>query len=112
MRSDGDVAHWEKIVFRVIVGIGVYLPGGDENEGGVDVDGELDVSIFVSIQLEFCLLLGGLVKGLVFLFLVLHLLFYYLVNLTQPLSSREHLRLTQLQRRHRHNTHLVYLRQQ
>ena len=112
MRSDGDVAHWEKIVLRVIIRIDVYLPSGDENEGGIDVDGELDVSIFVSIQLEFGFLFGGLVKGLIFLFLVLHLLFNYFVNFAQPLSSREHLRLAQLQRRHRHDTHLVYLRQQ
>lgn len=79
--SDGDVSNWEEVVLGVVIGVDVDLSGCDEDERWVDVDRELDVSVFITVQLKFSLLFGRLIEGLVLLLLVLHLLLYDLVHL-------------------------------
>ena len=80
--ADGDVANWEEVVLGVIVGVYVDFSGSDEDKRRVDVDGELDVAVLVTVELELGLFLCGLIEGFVLLFLVLHLLLYYFINLT------------------------------
>jgi hypothetical protein len=58
VRADGDVAHWKEVVLGVVVGVDVDFSSCHQNEGRVDVDGELDVAFLVSVELEFGLLLG------------------------------------------------------
>jgi hypothetical protein len=108
--SDGYVAYWEKVVLRVIVGIDVNFSGRQQYEGRVDVDGELDVAVFVPVEFELSLLLGGLVKGLVLLLLILHLLLDYLVDFAEPLGSSEYLGLGKLEGGYTRNSHFVDLR--
>lgn len=96
MGTNGDVADRKKVMFWVIVGIDVDLASGDENERGIDVNGKLNVSIFITIQLEFRLFLSRLVKSLIFLLLVLYFFLYDLVNLAKPFSACQHFSLPQL----------------
>ena len=49
MRADGDVSNWEQIVLGVIIGVDVDFSSGDEDERRIDVDGEFDVSVLVSV---------------------------------------------------------------
>lgn len=42
----------------MVVGINVDLAGGDEDEGRIDVDGELNITVFVSVKLELRLFLS------------------------------------------------------
>lgn len=82
----------------MVVGVDVDLAGGHEDEGRVDVDGELDVAVFVPVDLKFSLLLVVVECFVVFLLLVLHLLLYYLVDLAQPLHPGQDLGLRQFER--------------
>lgn len=108
--ADGDVTDREKIVLGMIVRVDVDFTSGHKDERRVDVDRELDVSFLISVQLKLCLLLCGLIEGLVLLLLVLHLLLNNLVNLAQPLSPSQYLRLRQFQGWNAGDSHLVDLR--
>jgi hypothetical protein len=77
----------------VVVGVDVDDAGGNEDEGGIYVDGELDVAVLVAVKLELGLLLVVVKCFVVFLLLVLHLLLYHLVYLAHPLQPRQYLRL-------------------
>jgi hypothetical protein len=56
--SDRDIADGEEIVLRVVVGVGVYFTCSNKNERGIDVYGEFDVAILVSVYLELSFLFG------------------------------------------------------
>lgn len=56
----------------------------DEDEGGIDVDGKLDVAVFVSVEFKFGLLLIIIEGLIVLLLLVLHLLLNDFVDLAHP----------------------------
>ena len=81
MGSDRDIADGEEIVLRVVVGIGVYFTCSNKNERGIDVYGEFDVAILVSVYLELSFLFGGLVEGFVLLLFILH---FFLDGLVHP----------------------------
>lgn len=71
----------------MVVGIDVDGSGCYKYEGGVDVDGELDVSVLVPVELElgfFLVVVEGLI---VFFLLVLHLLLDDLIDLAHPLQT-------------------------
>jgi|688.fasta_scaffold2083973_1 hypothetical protein len=88
MGPDGNVTDGEKIVLRMVVGIGINLACGNKDERGVDVYWEFYVSILISVDLKFRFLLGGLIECFVFFLLILHLLFDSLIDLAKPLSTR------------------------
>ena len=93
MRSDGDVADGEEVVFGVVVRVGVYFTCGNENERGIDVYREFYVAILISVYLEFGFLFSGFVEGFVLFLFILHFFFDGLVNLTEPLCTSKNLSL-------------------
>ena len=87
MGSDADIANWEEIVLWVIVGIDVDFSCGYENEGRVDIDGEFDVSIFISVYFKFGFFLVVVEWFVIFLFFILYFLFYDFIDLAEPLHT-------------------------
>ncbi len=112
MGSDRDIADGEEIVLRVVVGIGVYFTCSNKYKRGVDVNGEFNVAILVSVYLELSFLFGGLVEGFVLFLFILHFLLDGLVHLTEPFCASENLGLGELKACHVGNPYFVYLRKE
>jgi hypothetical protein len=58
----------------VIIRIDVDGSRGYENEGWIDIDGEFDVAVFISVEFEFSLLLIVIESFIIFLLFILHLI--------------------------------------
>lgn len=85
MSSDRYVANGEKIMLGMVIWVDIDGPGGDKYEWGINVDGELNVAVFIPIQLELRLFLVVIKCFVVLFLLVLYLLLYHFINLTHPL---------------------------
>jgi len=110
--SDRDIADGKEIVLRVVVGIGVYFTCSNKYKRGIDVNGEFDVAVLVSVYLEFSFLFGGLVECFILFLFILHFLFDGLVHLTEPFGASENLGLGELKACHISNPYFVYLREE
>lgn len=96
-------------MLRVIVWVCIDFTCGNEDERRVDVDWEFDVSIFVSVYLEFCFLFSGLVEGFVFLLFVLDFFFNGFIYFTKPLCTGKNFSLCELEPSHIGDSYFVYL---
>ncbi len=73
----------------MIIRIDVDGSRGYENEGWIDIDGEFDVAVFISVEFEFSLLLIVIESFIIFLLFILHFLFDDFIDLAHPLETTE-----------------------
>lgn len=74
----------------MVVWINIDLTGGYENEGWIDVDWELDISVLIPVDLKLSLFLIIVEGFIVFLFLILHFFLDNFVDFTEPFHASQY----------------------